>query len=96
MDKLTELFLRNKKSIDDLQTQMRDNRGKQAQSFTYSFVQSTLAEANASGVSEFSVRYITDAIRGATGAASGTGLPAFYDSNTSQWVDFTGVPITIT
>lgn len=95
---IEELFKKNKERIDNNKTSIdRLRESGEVSSFTYSFVQSTLTEANAFTPVDLQVRFITNARKSGEGVGAGTGLPAFWDYQavTPQWVDFMGNPIQV-
>lgn len=93
---IDELFKQNKRNIESFNNQFSDiNSSKQVSSFTYCFVSCTLAEALQFDTVTTEYRHITDARKSGEGAGLGTGLPAFYDVDTSVWCDFMGNPIQV-
>lgn len=98
MNLIEELFKKNKNYISQVDARLsKVSEDKEVSSFTYSFVKSTLAEANGFEPVDLQIRFITDARKSGEGAGNGTGLPAFWDyqSVTPEWVDFMGNPIQV-
>ncbi len=95
MSLVEKLYNKNKKQIDEVNNKVNRLKDSKTSGFTYGFVSSTLSEAQATTTTIFTLRFITDARKSGEGVGNGTGLPAFYDPDSSTWVDFSGVAITV-
>lgn len=92
---LDRLFKMQQTQIDGIQRDIDNTRSdSNTVGLAYSFIKSTLAEANATVITDFECRIITNARKSGEGAGLGTGLPAFFDPNSSSWLDFSGAAIT--
>lgn len=95
---LEKLFERNQELINkNTESISKVSEKSNVSGFTYSFIQSTYAEAVASNPSNYTIRFITNARKSGETAGNGTGLPAYYDPNilTPNWVDFSGNTIQV-
>lgn len=89
MSLIEELYKKQKREIEEVKSDVTKlSKSSEVSSFAYGFVSSTLAEAIASNPSTFQVRFITNGRKSGETAGNGTGVPAYYDSNSSSWLNF--------